>query len=95
MYRKLSMVGLACLLAPSVAFAQLPQPGEAMGNTSDETGKFKKVTEYDDMEDENVEGATLKPDEQTVKGESHAKRPSLIRVRQNFIPELLTSVDDI
>lgn len=91
------VVALAGLTVPAAAFAQdgLPTAGEAMGGT-DGGGDvvYKKETEYD-FEGDDVEGALVKPDEANITGERHAKTSSLIKIRQDFIPEMLKSVEDI
>ena len=46
-------------------------------------------------EGDDVEGALVKPDEANISGEQHSKTSSLIRIRQDFIPEMLKSVEDI
>lgn len=79
------------------AFAQDngPTAGEAMGGggTGDNV-VYKKETEYD-FEGDDVEGALVKPDEANIRADQHGKTSSLIRIRQDFIPEMLKSVEDI
>lgn len=94
------LIGLAIvigLLVPAAAFAQdgLPTAGEAMGGTGgDPNVTYKKETVYD-FEGDDVEGALVKPDEANITGEQHSKTSSLIKIRQDFIPEMLKSVEDI
>lgn len=84
------------LTLPGLAFAQdaLPTAGEAMGGTGGGDVTYKKETVYD-FEDDDIEGALVKPDEANISGEQHSKTSSLIRIRQDFIPEMLKSVEDI
>ncbi len=82
---------------PGFAFAQdaLPTAGEAMGGAGgDGNVVYKKETEYD-FEADDVEGNLVKPDEANITGEQHSKTSSLIKIRQDFIPEMLKSVEDI
>ena len=81
---------------PMTAAAQdpLPTAGEAMGGTDAGNVTYKKETVYD-FEGDDVEGALVKPDEANITGEQHSKTSSLIRIRQDFIPEMLKSVEDI
>lgn len=82
---------------PQMAFAQdaLPTAGEAMGGGAGPGEvQYKKETVYD-FEGDDVEGALVKPDEANITGEQHSKTSSLIRIRQDFIPEMLKSVEDI
>lgn len=55
---------------------------------------FKKETVYD-FDDDVVEGNLIKPDGALVGGELHGKRSSLIKIRADFIPEMLKSVEDL
>ena len=71
-----------------------PKAGEATGGTTTGDVVYKKETNYD-FEGDDVEGALVKPDEANVKGEQHGKTSSLIKIRGDFIPELLKSVEDI
>ena len=52
------------------------------------------VTEYD-FELDSLEGATLKPLEDNIDGNPHGKRTSLIKVRSDFVNEIIKSTDDI
>lgn len=81
----------------SVAAAQdaLPEAGDATGNASgDGDVVYKKETQYD-FEDDQIDGALVKPDGALVGGELHGKTSSLIKIRQDFIPEMLKSVEDL
>jgi hypothetical protein len=87
-------LGLMCGVA-STALAQdaLPRAGSATGG--DESGVvYKKETVYD-FEDDFVEGALVKPDGSMLSGELHGKMSSLIKVRSDFIPEMIKSVEDL
>ncbi|MEZ4459652.1 MAG: hypothetical protein R3E66_07945 [bacterium] len=89
------LVLIAFAMVPSVAFAQddLPSAGEAMGGTSDNV-VYKKETEYD-FDADDVEGNLVKPDEASINAEQHGKTSSLIKIRADFVPEMLKSVEDI
>ena len=52
------------------------------------------VTEYR-MDKENVHGEVVGPNGDIVTGRQQAKQHSLIKVRGNFIPQMLKSVEDI
>lgn len=93
MKRILILTGL--LTIPSATYAQddLPSAGEAMGGTS-ENVIYKKETEYD-FEADDVEGNLVKPDGADVNAEQHGKTSSLIKIRADFVPEMLKSVEDI
>lgn len=89
-------VVLVILTVPAIASAQdaLPTAGEAMGGAGGGDVTYKKETVYD-FEGDDVEGALVKPDEANITGEQHSKTSSLIKIRQDFIPEMLKSVEDI
>jgi hypothetical protein len=55
---------------------------------------YKKETKYD-FDDDMVEGDLVKPDGEMVGATGKAKHSSLIKIRQNFIPEMLKSAEDI
>ena len=56
--------------------------------------QYKKETKYD-FDDDMVEGDLVKPDGEMVGSTGKAKHSSLIKIRQNFIPEMLKSAEDI
>lgn len=86
-----ALVLLAAL--PSTAFAQLPTAGEAMGNAENQT-EVARVTQYD-FEADNVTGSPNKPLDEAIVGEDHRPTSSLIVVRQNFVPEMMKTVEDL
>jgi hypothetical protein len=84
----------AIVLGCGVAAAQDgPVPEVSGGGTGDGT-VYKKETVYD-FEDDLVEGALVKPDGALVGGELHGKTSSLIKIRADFIPEMIKSVEDL
>lgn len=96
MKKLMGITAFVVLIVPSMAFAQdaLPTAGEAMGGTGGGDVQYKKETVYD-FEGDDVEGNLVKPDEANITGETHGKTSSLIKIRQDFIPEMLKSVEDI
>ncbi len=56
--------------------------------------EYKKETNYD-FEGDDVEGALVKPDGENFNGNQHGKTSSLIKIRGDFVPEMLKSVEDI
>jgi hypothetical protein len=71
------------------AFAQAPPP--AGGG---DTVNYKQKTVYD-FDDDVVEGDLVRPDGEFVDSRRAAKHSSLIKIRENFIPEMLKSAEDI
>lgn len=96
MKKFIAVTTLVIMAVPFVATAQdaLPTAGEAMGGTTGGDVVYKKETVYD-FDGDDVEGALVKPDEANITGEQHSKTSSLIKIRQDFIPEMLKSVEDI
>jgi len=73
----------------------MPSAGEAMGGGGGgDNVVYKKETEYD-FEADDVEGNLVKPDEANIGAEQHGKTSSLIKIRSDFVPEMLKSVEDI
>ncbi len=83
----LAAASLFAIAAPSLA--QKPAPG-AGGN--DVTYKSKTVYDFDD---DVVEGDLVRPDGEFVDSRKAAKHSSLIKIRPDFIPEMLKSAEDI
>jgi hypothetical protein len=76
------------LLTPAFALAQkAPAPGG-------DNVTFKQKTVYD-FDDDVVEGDLVRPDGEFVDSRRAAKHSSLIKIRENFIPEMLKSAEDI
>jgi hypothetical protein len=89
MSRKLMTLfaGLMLLTASSAVFAQAkPAAG------GDVTYKSKTVYDFDD---DVVEGDLVRPDGEFVDTRKGAKHSSLIKIRQDFIPEMIKSAEDI
>ena len=58
-----------------------------------ETG-YKQKTVYD-FDDDVVEGDLVRPDGEFIDTRRAAKHSSLIKIRADFIPEMLKSAEDI
>jgi hypothetical protein len=56
--------------------------------------EYKKKTQYD-FEDDMVEGELLKPEGDVLSARKRGKTSSLIKIRENFVPEMVKSVDDL
>ena len=52
------------------------------------------VTEIS-FEDDLISGDLVRPDGENIQVTKRAGRASLIRIRQNFVPEMLKSVEDL
>lgn len=84
------------LLALTMTFL-LPSGAWGQSDTviDPETGKaYKKKTVYD-FEDDVVEGSLVKPEGDYLQSKTRAKKSSLIKLREHFVPEMLKSVEDL
>ncbi|MCB9545105.1 MAG: hypothetical protein H6706_04345 [Myxococcales bacterium] len=85
----------------TLAFAILGS-GTALAQDTDETivdpenpgVVYKKKTEYD-FEDDLVEGSFVRPEGEFLDSRRGGRYSSLIRIRENFVPEMLKSAEDI
>lgn len=56
--------------------------------------EYKKKTVYD-FDDDLVEGELQRPDGEYIDVNIKTKHSSLIKIRENFIPEMLKTAEDI
>jgi hypothetical protein len=83
--RKLVLVFAVLALATGTSFAQ--KKGDQGGGTA-------KVKVYD-FSGDTIEGDLIKPEGSTVDARDFAKHSSLIRIRKDFIPEIIKSAEDL
>ena len=89
----ISIISLSILL-PTMAAAQTgPKPGEATGEANQTTNAPK--VQVMDIEGEDIESGIIRPGGEHIRPNKHKKTSSLIKIKANFIPELLNSVNDI
>ena len=53
------------------------------------------VVDLQPVDDDLVEGELQRPDGEFIDTQRRAKHSSLIKIRENFIPEMLKSAEDI
>lgn len=83
----------AIVAVPLALAAQTPAP--EVGQTGGRSGAvYEEETTYD-FSDDYVEGQLVRPDGELVTGQRHGKQSSLIRIRADFIPEMVQSVEDL
>jgi hypothetical protein len=78
--------------APAAAGGAAAAPAGAAGGPGGVQYKSKTVYDFDD---DTVEGDLVRPDGEMVDTRRGAKHSSLIKIRENFIPEMLKSVDSL
>ena len=90
---KFCVVAVGIMLMTGVAFGQ---DGVAVptGPGSDGNVEYRKVTEYD-FEADVVEGSFVRPEGEFFSGNGNQAYGSLIRIREDFVPEMLKSAEDI
>jgi hypothetical protein len=89
--RFIALLVVGCfMLGGALAVAQEAASGQ--GGAPDV--KYKKKTVYD-FDDDVVEGELQRPDGEYIDTRRKAKHSSLIKIRENFIPEMLKSAEDI
>lgn len=95
MLKKLVLLaGFAMMLVPMSAAAQdMPQPEVGRGQQGGDV-QYKKETVYD-FEGDDVTGSLIKPDGENITGNTHGKTSNLIKIRSDFIPEMLESVEEL
>jgi len=81
------------------ASAQEQQGGAAAGaapaaGAAGSGVQYKQKTVYD-FDDDTVEGDLVRPDGEMIDSTKKAKHSSLIKIRENFIPEMLKSVESL
>ena len=88
-------IALVGLLAPSALAQDAEGEGEETIVDPNNPGVvYKKKTEYD-FEDDVVEGAFVRPEGEYLDARRRARHSSLIKIRENFVPEMLKSAEDI
>ncbi len=86
--RKLVIMFAVLGLATGTAFAQK----KGGGGGGDAGGGKVKVY---DFSGDTIEGDLIKPEGSTVDARDFAKHSSLIRIRKDFIPEIIKSAEDL
>ena len=92
--RLLALSVFALLSAiPGSSWAQFDTPNPALLE-GDDNVQYRKVTEYD-FDADVVEGSFVRPEGEFFSGNGNKVYGSLIRIRQDFVPEMLKSAEDI
>ncbi len=81
------MKRLVTLIAIAAVAALLAVPSTSFADDQDET--------VYDFEGEDLEGALVRPDGEQITGDDRGRTSSLIDIREDFIPEMLESVETI
>jgi hypothetical protein len=86
----------ATLVFAGQSLAQPAQPPNPTATTGGQPGdvSYTKNTEYD-FEDDLVEGSFIRPEGEFFNAQKRGRHSSLIRIRRDFVPEMLKSAEDI
>ena len=88
------LAAVLMFMSPALLSAQdMPQPEVGRDAQGGET-QYKEETVYD-FDGDNVTGNLVKPDGEDVTAQTHGKTSSLIKIRSDFIPEMLESVEEL
>ena len=83
------------LLAAGILMAAFSAPAFADDKAAGgDNVQYKSKTVYD-FDDDTVEGDLVRPDGEFIDTRKGAKHSSLIKIRENFIPEMIKSAEDI
>ena len=82
------------LLAAGILMTVAGGPVLAQDKGGGDNVQYKSKTVYD-FDDDTVEGDLVRPDGEFVDTRKGAKHSSLIKIRENFIPEMIKSAEDI
>ena len=85
---------LFSLLAAGMLIGAFGAPAFAQDKGGGDNVQYKSKTVYD-FDDDVVEGDLVRPDGEFVDTRKGAKHSSLIKIRENFIPEMIKSAEDI
>lgn len=91
------LVVASLLIVPGIVMAQEEadlESGDFIEDPENSGVVYRKQTEYD-FEDDVVEGSFVRPEGEYLDSRRRARHSSLIRIRENFVPEMLKSAEDI
>lgn len=69
-------------------------PSSTLKHDGGQTVTYKQRTSYD-FDDDQVEGAVIRPDVDVITGRTKSTHESLVRLRATFQPEMLKSVESL
>ncbi|HET9624736.1 MAG TPA: hypothetical protein VFP84_25390 [Kofleriaceae bacterium] len=69
--------------------------GFGTAHAQDKTDKNAPKTKVYDFSGDTIEGDLIRPEGTTVDARDFAKHTSLIRIRKDFIPEIIKSAEDL
>jgi len=91
MHKILGLVAVALVVVVTGSGSARAQEKKGAENKGGGTPKVKVY----DFSGDTIEGDLIRPEGTTVDARDFAKHPSLIRIRTNFIPEIIKSAEDL
>ena len=89
-----ALVVVSFMMVPAFAFAQsMPEAGAARGDAGGGSAAPEE-TVYD-FEGEDLTGGLMRPNGERLSGDQRGRTSSLINIRQDFIPEMIKSVESL
>jgi hypothetical protein len=92
------IVALAAITVPAATTglggSAHAQPAAKTSDKGNDKAAGSKVKVYD-FSGDTIEGDLIRPEGSTVDARDFAKHSSLIRIRTNFIPEIIKSAEDL
>ena len=92
------IVALAAITVPAATTglggSAHAQPAAKTSDKGNDKAAGSKVKVYD-FSGDTIEGDLIRPEGTTVDARDFAKHSSLIRIRTNFIPEIIKSAEDL
>ena len=92
--RKLILIVASLALLAGSALADDKKGGAAPKGGGGDSGGGGKVKVYD-FSGDTIEGDLIKPEGSTVDARDFAHHGSLIKIRKDFIPEIIKSAEDL
>jgi hypothetical protein len=94
MQKMLSWFAFGLVIAVAAGTAQA-QPADKKPAAADKGGSTTAKVKVYDFSGDTIEGDLIRPEGTTVDARDFAKHSSLIRIRTNFIPEIIKSAEDL
>jgi len=92
--RKVISTVVILVASVAISFSAAAQPAKKDNGGDKSNAGNGKVKVYD-FSGDTIEGDLIKPEGSTVDARDFAKHASLIRIRTNFIPEIIKSAEDL
>jgi hypothetical protein len=93
--RSFAFVLVIVIAGSGAATAQAQPADKKPAPAADKGGSTTAKVKVYDFSGDTIEGDLIRPEGTTVDARDFAKHSSLIRIRTNFIPEIIKSAEDL